>query len=124
MAAKKGTKHHGIMDLLAANPCGLRQSDIAKKFRLAGCSTLTAMRRQDLIAKAGAALRTPWVITDKGKQVLATLGPYTVECARCGASTNGRLCDACLQTEVEEASADLINPDYDNPTAFEWKRTK
>ena len=120
--AKHGTKHHGIMDLLAKHPGGLRQMDIAKKFRLTGCSTLTTMRRQGLIEKAGEELRTPWVITDKGKKALTKLGPYITTCSRCGAETDGIKCDACLQSDVEEESADLINPDYDNPTAFEWRK--
>jgi len=122
MAAKKGTKHHGILDLLARHPNGLRQMDIGKKFRLTGCSTLTTMRRQDLIKKGGEKLTTPWLITEKGKQVLSTLGPFTMHCARCGVETDGIRCDKCLQDDAQAAASDLSHPEYDDPTVYEWRR--
>lgn len=56
----------------------------ARAFEIYNCfpstissSILTIMRRNGLIAKAGEKTTTPWIITVKGQEVLATLTPYT-----------------------------------------------
>jgi hypothetical protein len=70
---------HGILKMLAlCSINGARTSEITNVFpSLEGNSTLTYMRRKDLIAKAGQKQTAPWIITVAGAALLNELEPYT-----------------------------------------------
>lgn len=70
---------HGILAMLNSRGAqGARAKEITASFPSTdGASTLTIMRRGGLIAKAGVKQTTPWIITVKGQELLATLIPYT-----------------------------------------------